>query len=134
MNPDKHVEAVRQQLLERSQVGPRKYGVTTERQDLTRLDWIRHAQQEAMDLAVYLQVLIEAENPCAWTYLEADEVWLTACGTERHFEDGKPGEYGVKFCPACGKPLGLPEEVVSKKPSVINGCIVFENPELPDAQ
>ena len=61
MSPDKHVEAVRRQLLERSQVGLRKYGVTTERTDLTRLDWLRHAQQEALDLAVYLEVLIQEE-------------------------------------------------------------------------
>ena len=72
---------------------------------------------------------------CAWTYLEADEVWLTACGTEWHFEDGTPSEYGVKFCCGCGKPLAITEttaEVAPKKPHVINGCIVFQNPELPD--
>lgn len=62
MSPDKHVEAVRQQLLERSEVGLQKYGVTTERTDLTRLDWLRHAQQEALDFAVYLEVLIQAET------------------------------------------------------------------------
>lgn len=59
---DKHVEAVRQKMLERSQRGLNKYGVTLERTDLKTLDWLRHAQEEAMDLAAYLQVLIDEEE------------------------------------------------------------------------
>lgn len=58
MSPDSNVEAVRKKLLERSNVGLRKYGTTTERGDLSEIDWLRHAQEEAMDLAVYLQKLI----------------------------------------------------------------------------
>jgi hypothetical protein len=42
-------------------VGKNKYGVTMETAPLSRLEWIIHAQEEAMDLAVYLQKLIEAE-------------------------------------------------------------------------
>ncbi|MBN9691333.1 MAG: hypothetical protein J0M24_13940 [Verrucomicrobia bacterium] len=57
-SPDRNVEAVRNLLLVRSQVGLQKYGVTTERTDLVRLDWLRHAQAEALDFAVYLQRLI----------------------------------------------------------------------------
>ena len=30
-----------------------------ERDDLTPLDWLKHAQEEAMDLAVYLEKLIQ---------------------------------------------------------------------------
>ena len=33
-----------------------------EEENLTRLEWLIHAQEEAMDLAVYLQKLIEMEN------------------------------------------------------------------------
>lgn len=62
MSPDKNVEAVRDKLLQRSLLGLRKYGVTTERTDLTRLQWLIHAQEEACDLAVYLQRLIEEER------------------------------------------------------------------------
>lgn len=62
MSPDRNVEAVRQMLLERSVTGLNKYGVTTQRTDLTRVQWLRHAQEEALDLAVYLQKLIEIEN------------------------------------------------------------------------
>jgi hypothetical protein len=49
-------------ILKRSEVGLSKYGVTMDRKDLNRLDWLIHAQEEAMDLAVYLQKLINIEN------------------------------------------------------------------------
>lgn len=52
---DKNVEAVRQALFDRMQVGFQKYGVTTERTDIDLLGWIQHAQEEALDLAVYLE-------------------------------------------------------------------------------
>ena len=48
-------EKVINQIKERAKTGLNKYGVTMERQDLTLLDWIQHAQEEAMDLAVYLE-------------------------------------------------------------------------------
>ncbi len=54
---DPNVEAVKEQLSERSKVGFKKYGTLTNRGDLTTLEWIQHAQEEAMDLAVYLEVL-----------------------------------------------------------------------------
>lgn len=56
---DKNVDAVRQKLKDRAEVGLRKYGVTTERTDLTTRQWLVHAQEEAMDLAVYLQTLLD---------------------------------------------------------------------------
>jgi len=61
VSPDKHVEAVREMLLSRSVVGLNKYGVTTERDDLSKLDWLKNAQEEALDLAVYLETLIQLE-------------------------------------------------------------------------
>ncbi|MFZ9968002.1 MAG: hypothetical protein ACO3IN_13570 [Steroidobacteraceae bacterium] len=59
---DPIVEAVRLKLLSRSQVGLHKYGVGLDRQDLSRLEWLRHAQEEAMDLVNYLEVLIQMEE------------------------------------------------------------------------
>ncbi len=56
---DKNVNAVREKLRIRAEFGLQKYGVTTERNDLTNRQWLVHAQEEAMDLAVYLQRLIE---------------------------------------------------------------------------
>ena len=55
---DKNVEEVRQKMKVRAEFGLQKYGVTTERDDLSYRDWLIHAQEEAMDLAVYLQRLI----------------------------------------------------------------------------
>mgnify|MGYP003132288557 CR=1 FL=1 len=46
----------------RAEVGKSKYGVTMETAPLSRLEWLVHAQEEAMDLAVYLQKLIEMEG------------------------------------------------------------------------
>jgi len=62
MMEDYIVDAVREKLRNRSQVGVQKYGTTMARQDLTKLDWLNHAQEEAMDLAVYLERLIIEEK------------------------------------------------------------------------
>lgn len=59
---DPIVEAVRAKLLSRSQTGLAKYGTTLARDDLTTLDWLNHAQQEAMDFCNYLEVLIRREE------------------------------------------------------------------------
>ena len=58
-SPDAHVENVRQKLLDRSRIGLAKYGVTTERKDLSLKDWILHLQQELMDAAVYAETLLD---------------------------------------------------------------------------
>ena len=55
---DPNVNAVCAMLQNRAQVGLKKYGVDTTRQDLTHIQWLKHAQEEALDLAVYLQRII----------------------------------------------------------------------------
>lgn len=60
--PDRIVEAVRWKMVRRAKTGHDKYGVTMERTDLTRKQWLIHAQEEAMDLAIYLEKLIQEEN------------------------------------------------------------------------
>jgi hypothetical protein len=55
---DANVQAVRRKMLIRAERGLDKYGVTTERTDLDTLQWLQHAQEEAMDLAVYLERLM----------------------------------------------------------------------------
>jgi hypothetical protein len=55
--PDRNVEAVREALLRRCQHGVEKYGVTTERDDLSPLDWLQHLQEELMDACVYIEAL-----------------------------------------------------------------------------
>ena len=60
---DQNVEAVRAKLTQRAAVGLKKYGVSTaERTDLSTRDWLIHAQEEAMDLCIYLERLIQDEN------------------------------------------------------------------------
>lgn len=51
---DSIVEQVRQDLLDRSNVGIKKYGTTLDRKDLGLKDFIIHAREEAMDLSLYL--------------------------------------------------------------------------------
>lgn len=55
-------DRVCKKIQHRAELGLRKYGVTLERDDLNTLDWLRHAQEEAMDLAAYLEVLIQEEE------------------------------------------------------------------------
>ncbi len=52
-------DAVAKKIQERAELGKNKYGVTMERDDLSNLQWLVHAQEEAMDLAVYLERIIQ---------------------------------------------------------------------------
>tara|TARA_R110001599_G_scaffold100194_1_gene256639 strand:- start:142 stop:351 length:210 start_codon:yes stop_codon:yes gene_type:complete len=49
-------------ITQRANVGKKKYGTTMDRKDLTKLQWLKHAQEEAMDLAVYLEKIIQEEE------------------------------------------------------------------------
>jgi hypothetical protein len=53
------VDAVKEDLDRRATLGLKKYGVSLERTDLTEIDWIQHAYEEALDLSCYLRRLIE---------------------------------------------------------------------------
>jgi hypothetical protein len=55
---DPIVEAVREKLWLRSVIGQRKYGCSMMRDDLDTRAWLRHAQNEALDFAVYLERLL----------------------------------------------------------------------------
>jgi len=54
---DTVVQSVINKFKQRSEVGIQKYNTTLDREDLTRQDWINHAQEEAMDLILYLEKL-----------------------------------------------------------------------------
>ena len=54
---DKNVEKVITQLRDREEEGLLKYGVNTERTDLTTLQWLQHLQEELMDASVYIEKL-----------------------------------------------------------------------------
>jgi hypothetical protein len=59
---DTIVQSVIEQFKERSKVGINKYNTTLDRTDLTRLEWLQHAQEEAMDLILYLEKLKQYEK------------------------------------------------------------------------
>ena len=54
---DQIVIRVLSRFAERSQVGITKYNTTLERTDLSTLQWLTHAQEEAMDFVLYLERL-----------------------------------------------------------------------------
>jgi hypothetical protein len=52
---DSILESLIDKYKQRSELGIKKYNTTLDRTDLTLLDWINHAQEEAMDLSLYLE-------------------------------------------------------------------------------
>ncbi|CAB4147165.1 hypothetical protein UFOVP504_15 [uncultured Caudovirales phage] len=54
--------ALQAELQARAAVGMTKYGISVSDRPLSRLEWLQHAKEEALDLAVYLQRLIEDEK------------------------------------------------------------------------
>lgn len=54
---DRIVLNVIKKFEKRADEGLKKYGVTLERTDLSTLDWVNEAQQEAMDFCLYLERL-----------------------------------------------------------------------------
>lgn len=54
-------ESVIEKIRSRRDAGRKKYGQTMERTDLNHLQWLVHAQEEAMDFAIYLERLIREE-------------------------------------------------------------------------
>ena len=55
-------DEVCRKIQQRAEVGLAKYGVSLERTDLTKLEWLIHLQEELMDAAGYLEVLIQLEK------------------------------------------------------------------------
>jgi hypothetical protein len=54
---DKIVISVLESFKKRSEIGIKKYNTTLERTDLSTLEWLQHAQEEAMDFVLYLERL-----------------------------------------------------------------------------
>ena len=57
MTHDINVENVCKALKQREQTGMIKYGLNTERTDLSTLEWLQHLQEELMDASVYIEKL-----------------------------------------------------------------------------
>jgi len=54
---DKIVLSVLESFKKRSETGIKKYNTTLERTDISTLEWLQHAQEEAMDFVLYLERL-----------------------------------------------------------------------------
>lgn len=52
---DQNVVDVINQLDKRMKIGYKKYGVTTERDDIDFLGWLQHLQEELLDAAIYVE-------------------------------------------------------------------------------
>jgi len=59
---DSIVNSVVKKFLSRSELGIKKYGTTLDRDDLSTVDWITHAQEELMDGILYLEKLKQIEQ------------------------------------------------------------------------
>jgi hypothetical protein len=44
-------------INQRAAIGKSKYGVTMERQDLNKADWLNHLQEELLDAIIYIEKL-----------------------------------------------------------------------------
>lgn len=56
---DSIVKSVIDKYNKRSKIGLEKYGTTLDRNDLSTLEWLKHAQEEAMDLSLYLEKIMQ---------------------------------------------------------------------------
>ncbi len=54
---DTIVGSVIQKYLERSRIGKEKYGTTLDREDLDKIQWLVHLQEELMDATLYIEKL-----------------------------------------------------------------------------
>lgn len=50
-------ERVIDKIRTRAEIGESKYGVTMERGDLNRIEWLNHLQEELLDGAIYIEKL-----------------------------------------------------------------------------
>lgn len=97
-SPDANVERNRQLLLDRSVVGLKKYGVTTERTDLNVSQWLQHLLEELLDAANYIQA---AKNSVGDLQQAQDRLFDVLLGddgqahkeAERYLERANPGLY-----------------------------------------
>jgi hypothetical protein len=60
--PDSIVTNVIEKIENRAKIGFEKYGVTMDRDDLSLIQWIEHAQEEMMDMLIYLEKIKQVTN------------------------------------------------------------------------
>lgn len=121
-------DSVCAKIQARAELGLNKYGTTLERTDVSVLGWLTHAQEEAMDLANYLEkLMIELEsqmkNASASTSASASPVVTKIRQDSEDVEISVGGL--VKFAKALRKSAGLPKfarAVPEQRYSDCTGC------------
>ena len=56
---DSIVDSIIDEHITRAEMGKEKYNKTLDRTDLSVIDYLQHAKEEAMDLALYLEKVIQ---------------------------------------------------------------------------
>ena len=64
--PDSVVDAILNKFVDRAEMGFVKYSNTLDRKDLSKLEWINHAQEELMDGILYLEKLKKTLDQSSW--------------------------------------------------------------------
>lgn len=59
---DSVVSSVLGKFINRARFGKEKYGTDLDREDLTLLEWVNHAQEEHMDAILYLEKIRKVET------------------------------------------------------------------------
>ena len=59
---DSIVSSVINKFMNRAEFGKNKYGTDLDREDLTFLEWVNHAQEEHMDAILYLEKIRHLET------------------------------------------------------------------------
>jgi hypothetical protein len=60
--PDSVVDSILNKFVDRAEMGFVKYNNTLDRKDLSKAEWINHAQEELMDGILYLERLKQELN------------------------------------------------------------------------
>jgi hypothetical protein len=57
--PDSIVQKIQKEMNDRAEMGFKKYNATLDRTDLSVVDYLQHAKEECLDLALYLEKTIQ---------------------------------------------------------------------------
>ena len=83
-----------QDIATRQKMGIAKYGTTVQDNPASAKEWIRHAYEEALDLAIYLKRLMSAMEAEPIQHKSASR--CSACGRRHEHMIGEPPQ-----CPGC---------------------------------
>ena len=106
-------EKVIAKIKARAKFGENKYKTTMERTDLSTFEWLKHAQEEAMDLAVYIEKIQESlredyEELLLDMFAEKDEVIMSDFSSDPWhdpYEDARRDKESLGYAPCSAHAL-----------------------------